>query len=121
MGREGGGDSIMVCSSIALLQQRFKQLEKDREKREEKELMKVLSESESANRRYDPKGLLYRQQQSRQDSSLLSLGLSLYDRRTLAIPTPSSTTTTSLWGANDTPTTSNKFETYDHVDTSLHL
>ncbi|KAH1130894.1 hypothetical protein J1N35_002272 [Gossypium stocksii] len=118
MGRQGGGDSIIVSSSIALLQQRFKQLQKDREKREEKELMKLLSESESASTRYQPNGLLYRQQQTRQDSSLLSLGLSLYGRRTMAIPTSSSTTTTR---ANDTSSTSKTFEIYDHVDTSLHL
>ncbi|KAK5818096.1 hypothetical protein PVK06_023027 [Gossypium arboreum] len=118
MGRQGGGDCIMVSSSIALLQQRFKQLQKDREKREEKELMKLLSESESASTRYQLNGLLYRQQQTRQDSSLLSLRLSLYGRRTMAIPTSSSTTTTR---ANDTSSTSKTFEIYDHVDTSLHL
>lgn len=39
-------DSTMVSPSIALLQQRFKHLEKVKERREEKELLKLFSETE---------------------------------------------------------------------------
>ncbi|KAE8679692.1 hypothetical protein F3Y22_tig00111398pilonHSYRG00343 [Hibiscus syriacus] len=118
MGRQGG-DPTVVSSSIALLQERFRQLQKNREKREGKELLKLLSESDM---RFEPnrsaaENLPYRQQ-PHQDSSL-SLGLSSHGRRTdfraMAIPASS----TSLW-PHETSSTSNKFETCD-VDTSLHL
>lgn len=39
-------DAAMVSPSIALLQERFKHLEKVKEKREEKELLKLFSETE---------------------------------------------------------------------------
>ncbi|KAK8521683.1 hypothetical protein V6N12_066273 [Hibiscus sabdariffa] len=86
MGRQGG-DPTVVSSSIALLQERFRQLQKDREKREERELLKLLSESDlvGSNMRYGPNrsagaNLPYKQQ-PHQDSSL-SLGLSSHGRRT---------------------------------------
>ncbi|THG22517.1 hypothetical protein TEA_025050 [Camellia sinensis var. sinensis] len=44
MGRHGN-DPTMVGSSIALLQERFKQLQRVREKREQQELLKLFSES----------------------------------------------------------------------------
>ncbi|GMI85655.1 hypothetical protein HRI_002234800 [Hibiscus trionum] len=105
MGRQGG-DPTVVSSSIALLQQRFRQLQKDREKREEKELLRLLSESDLVG------------PNMHQDSSL-SLGLSSHGRRTdfRAMAIPASSTS---YLPNQTSPTSNKFETSD-VDTSLHL
>ncbi|CAN1121114.1 hypothetical protein LINPERPRIM_LOCUS1988 [Linum perenne] len=45
MGRHVGDSSTMVNSSIALLQERFKELQRVKEKRQEKELLKLFSES----------------------------------------------------------------------------
>ncbi|KAK8650827.1 hypothetical protein V6N13_140450 [Hibiscus sabdariffa] len=88
MGRQGG-DPTVVTSSIALLQERFRQLQKDREKREERELLKLLSESDlvGPNMRYGPNRLaganLPYKQQPHQESSL-SLGLSSHGRRPIS-------------------------------------
>ncbi|KAK8541648.1 hypothetical protein V6N13_137757 [Hibiscus sabdariffa] len=122
MGRQGG-DPTVVSSSIALLQERFRQLQKDREKREEKELLKLLSEPDRVglNMRYETKrvseNVSYRQQ-LHQDS-LLSLGLSSHCRRTDSRAMSILASPTSLW-PNDTSSTSKKSEICD-VDTSLHL
>ena len=126
MGRQGG-DPTVVSSSIALLQERFRQLQKVREKREEKELLKLFSESDRASptMRYEPNRLSFQSEvilpyrQLHQDS--LSLGLNSQSRQTdyrdMAIPA-----STSLWPNNSeaTSSTSNFFENSD-VDTSLHL
>ncbi|XWS75869.1 hypothetical protein CRYUN_Cryun01aG0128900 [Craigia yunnanensis] len=87
MGRQGG-DPTVVSSSIALLQQRFRQLQKVREKREEKELLKLFSESERASptMRYKPNRLSFQPEvilpyrQLHQYS--LSLGLNSHSRQT---------------------------------------
>ncbi|CAL1382338.1 unnamed protein product [Linum trigynum] len=49
MGRQIGDSSTMVNSSIALLQERFKELQRVKEKRQEKELLKLFSESSERN------------------------------------------------------------------------
>ncbi|OMP05866.1 hypothetical protein COLO4_08493 [Corchorus olitorius] len=138
MGRQGGtGDHpTMVSSSIALLQERFRQLQKVRERREEKELLKLFSESErvvvssssTPTMRYDQPNrlpfqsdqLIQPYRQPLQDS--LSLGLNSSqswqtDYRAMAIPD-----STSLWPntAATSSTTSKNFD-YSDVDTSLHL
>ncbi|XVF21125.1 hypothetical protein REPUB_Repub12eG0063700 [Reevesia pubescens] len=125
MGRQGG-DPTMVSSSIALLQERFRQLQKVREKREEKELLKLFAESERARptMRYEPNRLSFQPEmiqpyrQPPQDS--LSLGLNSQRRqidfRAVAIPA-----STCLWPNVVAPSsTSKSFENFD-VDTSLHL
>ncbi|EOX93459.1 hypothetical protein QQP08_001727 [Theobroma cacao] len=125
MGRQGG-DPTMVSSSIALLQERFRQLQKVREKREEKELLKLFAESErlSPTMRYEPNRLSFQPEvilpyrQPPQDS--LSLGLNPQSRQTdfraMGIPaSPSS------WpNSAATSSRSKNFENSD-VDTSLHL
>uniref|UniRef100_A0A1D1Y2Y3 SPBc2 prophage-derived uncharacterized protein yotK n=1 Tax=Anthurium amnicola TaxID=1678845 RepID=A0A1D1Y2Y3_9ARAE len=45
MRREGASDPAAVHSSIALLQERFRQLQRVREMREERELLRACSES----------------------------------------------------------------------------
>ncbi|KAE8701354.1 chlorophyll a/b-binding family protein [Hibiscus syriacus] len=124
-----GGDPTMVSSSIALLQERFRQLQKVREKREEKELLKLFSEPDRAAdsiKRCEPNGLLWTFQpevafpsrQPQQDS--LPLGLNSMSRQTdfRAMGIPAST---SLWpNAAATSSTSKYYENSD-VDTSLHL
>lgn len=46
-------------SSIALLQERFRQLQKAKEMREEKELMRLHSESGTGRRSYEPPQVIY--------------------------------------------------------------
>ncbi|KAE8703931.1 chlorophyll a/b-binding family protein [Hibiscus syriacus] len=123
-----GGDPTMVSSSIALLQERFRQLQKVREKREEKELLKLFSEPDRAKsiKRCEPNGLLSTfepevalpSRQPQQDS--LALGLNSLSRQTdfRAMGIPAST---SLWrNTAATSSTSTYYENSD-VDTSLHL
>ncbi|KAF3443285.1 hypothetical protein FNV43_RR12967 [Rhamnella rubrinervis] len=88
MGRQNG-DSAMASSSIALLQERFRKLQKVKERREEKELLKLLSETErvsSSTRHLDPTKLCsqpmmhqlpHRQKTPPQDHQSLYLGLDL--------------------------------------------
>lgn len=42
-------DEKMICSSIVMLQERFKQLEKVKEMREERELLKLISSTNNSN------------------------------------------------------------------------
>lgn len=49
MGRENHDPTIVVHSSIALLQERFRQLERVKEMREERELKKMLNEPKQFN------------------------------------------------------------------------
>ncbi|KAK8654028.1 hypothetical protein V6N13_128008 [Hibiscus sabdariffa] len=123
-----GGDPTMVTSSIALLQERFRQLQKVREKREEKEFLKLFSEPDRAEsiKRYEPNGFLstfepevalpYRQPQ--QDS--LALGLNSLSRQTdfrgMVIPA-----STSLWPNSAATSSTSKYYENSEVDTSLHL
>ncbi|KAE8664824.1 hypothetical protein F3Y22_tig00112738pilonHSYRG00557 [Hibiscus syriacus] len=116
MGRQGGGDPTVVSSSIVLLQERFRQLQKDRERREGKELLKLLSESDM---RFEPNGSAEAARQKPHQDSSLSLGLSSHGRRTNFRAVEIQASSTSLW-PNETSSTSKKFETCD-VDTSLHL
>ncbi|PON43278.1 hypothetical protein PanWU01x14_274760 [Parasponia andersonii] len=54
-------DGTSHHSSIALLQERFRQLQRAKEMREEKELLRLLSESERSNpaKRYEPTGFFF--------------------------------------------------------------
>ncbi|KAJ9686872.1 hypothetical protein PVL29_015642 [Vitis rotundifolia] len=131
MGRQGS-DPTMVSSSIALLQERFRQLQRVKERREEKELLKLFSESE----RIAPAMLLdsgkllsgqpetirpYRQPLNQ---DFLSLGpnsnqkVKCADSRPIKKTTPRSS---SLWPVEPNfVSPSNSFDSSD-VDTSLHL
>lgn len=120
MGRQGG-DPTMVTSSIALLQERFRQLQKNRERREEKELLKLFSESGNPTM---PNRLnlqpAYRQ--PHQDSAF-SLGLnSVQSWQTDFGATENPAASTSLRPNNSSTSaaTSRNFGNSD-VDTSLHL
>ncbi|KAK6919230.1 hypothetical protein RJ641_015134 [Dillenia turbinata] len=61
MGRQNG-DPTVITSSIALLQERFRQLERARERREEKEFLKLFSDSDVSEpiSRFDPAKLSQR-------------------------------------------------------------
>ncbi|CAI8590539.1 unnamed protein product [Vicia faba] len=109
MGRENH-DPTIVHSSIALLQERFRQLERVKEMREERELKRMLNE---------PKQQTYDQSTTRLSSS----------NHELIIPSRSSPphVSLSLW-----PTTSSQANSWKNgydcdsssvsgVDTSLHL
>ncbi|KAL9316807.1 hypothetical protein ACSQ67_017808 [Phaseolus vulgaris] len=123
MGRQGNDPTASVNSSIALLQERFRQLEKVKERREGKQLLQLLSsQSTSSSIMHNPSSQNSQQQQHHprmvpppHDS--LSLGLNFtqgYHNTMNVKPHPSS----SLW-PQGAPTSTN-FDTSD-VDTSLHL
>ncbi|PRQ52543.1 hypothetical protein RchiOBHm_Chr2g0156651 [Rosa chinensis] len=126
MGRHSS-DPIMVSSSIALLQERFRQLQKVKERREEQQLLQFLSETERvapSTRHFEPARpsfqsdmvLPLRPCTPAADSSL-SLGLNLQPKQVdycvmkTAHPFSTSSTTTSA---------SRKYDNSE-LDTSLHL
>ncbi|ESR60994.1 hypothetical protein KPL70_003973 [Citrus sinensis] len=128
MGRQSG-DSTAVSSSIALLQERFRQLEREREKREEKDLLKLFSDSDQAAlaMRFDrnkpsfpQETILPHSHRPALEDHSLSLGLSSQGKHAdfQATTSPASA---SLWpNGAATPSTSRNFDHSD-VDTSLHL
>ncbi|KAJ1410878.1 hypothetical protein SESBI_21687 [Sesbania bispinosa] len=125
MGRQDD-DPTMVNSSIALLQERFRQLEKVKERREGKEFLRLLSSESTSSSMHSPTShnslqprLVVPQHRPTLHDSL-SLGLNLTSKQgdhhntmKLKSPPPSN-----LWphGAS----TSTNFDSSD-VDTSLHL
>ncbi|XP_061361133.1 uncharacterized protein LOC133305041 [Gastrolobium bilobum] len=118
MGRQDN-DPTMVNSSIALLQERFRQLEKVKERREGKELLNLLSSENQRNTSSSMNSLQPRlvvpHRPTLHDS--LSLGLNLTskqgDHNNMKSP-PS----LNLWSQG--ASTSRNFDSSD-VDTSLHL
>ncbi|KAJ9169947.1 hypothetical protein P3X46_018088 [Hevea brasiliensis] len=125
MGRQNG-DATVASSSIALLQERFRKLQRIREKRQEKELLKLFSESERsaapAGMHFDPSKMTFHQPEMilpnrappLQDSHLsLRLNSQSSNNHADIIKTP-----TSLWP--NAGSSSRSFENSD-VDTSLHL
>ncbi|XP_057440912.1 uncharacterized protein LOC130732918 [Lotus japonicus] len=128
MGRQDD-DPTMVNSSIALLQERFRQLEKVKQKREGKELVRLLSSSESqrntSSSMYNPASQQSMGVRLPPHRSIihdpLSLGLNLATKQgdhdhnnTMKSPQSSN-----LWSKG--ASTSRKFDNYSDVDTSLHL
>ncbi|KAI3695378.1 hypothetical protein L1987_78375 [Smallanthus sonchifolius] len=116
-GGSGGGGG----SSIALLQERFRQLQRMREKRQEIELLKLFPEPEtmsqtSQTNRYEPlvRSLVHpdmmKKRTSFQDSA--SLGLNLYTKQAEPKKPAKTTQLMDFWQVD-----SKKHE----VDTSLHL
>lgn len=137
-------DPTMVNSSIALLQERFRQLEKVKERREGKELLKLFSSSDttSHNMTNSSSANLHFQSSSPSSPKLvipthhthkpnlhdsLSLGLNMANKlqgddqygHSTAKTHPSNS---SLWSdhAASTSSMARNFE-YSDVDTSLHL
>lgn len=131
MGRQANDPTTTVNSSIALLQERFRQLEKVKERREGKQLLKLLSsENTSSSIMQNPSSQNSQQHQQQQQSRMvpplhrpilhdsLSLGLNFStqgDHNTMNMKPPPSS---NLW-PQGSPTSRN-FDTSD-VDTSLHL
>ncbi|CAI0433009.1 unnamed protein product [Linum tenue] len=138
MGRQIGDSSTMVNSSIALLQERFKELQRVKEKRQEKELLKLFSESSERNTTPStPSGSSSPSSSSSSrplapafsnrrptasppaaPPSLLSLGLhSSYDHQSLR------NNQASFWSGGTSSSSSQRSTAFEHsdVDTSLHL
>ncbi|KAI3712172.1 hypothetical protein L1987_70721 [Smallanthus sonchifolius] len=125
----GGGAS---SSSIALLQERFRQLEKMRERREEMELLKLVSRSETMSQtRYcdRPRNLLAHREMIHDEPTMttgssfqdsLSLGLDLYGKRTEHQPSKTAQFRDFLSMDSVTVSTSRTRDKHD-VDTTLHL
>ncbi|CAN4114633.1 unnamed protein product [Withania somnifera] len=114
---------MAICSSIALLQERFKQLERVREMRQEKDLLKMVTHS------YDQPSITM--QMYNVDHQPLNNSNKLFSPQ---IPESSSQLSLSLWPeihsrtldksgvSNTTNLTKIKFDgSHSEVDTSLHL
>uniref|UniRef100_A0A7N2M9I5 Uncharacterized protein n=2 Tax=Quercus lobata TaxID=97700 RepID=A0A7N2M9I5_QUELO len=119
-------DATMVSSSIALLQERFRQLEKVKERREEKELLNLFAETERImpTTHFEPSKLSFQPQMTTpnrstlRDSPSLELNLQTKQADVQAMKRP---TLTDLWpNGAAMASTSRSFENSD-VDTSLHL
>ncbi|KAM3697024.1 hypothetical protein ACB098_06G083000 [Castanea mollissima] len=121
-------DPTMVSSSIALLQERFRQLEKVKERREEKELLNLFAETERImpTTHFEPSKLFFQIQpqmttpnrSTLRDSPSLELNLQTKQADVQAMKRP---TLTDLWPNGAVmASTSRIFENSD-VDTSLHL
>lgn len=133
MGRQGS-DPTMVSSSIALLQERFRQLQRVKEKREERKLLKLYSEPETmAPAMLLEPGKLWSSQPEtvgpcRQPLNLnqdfLSLGpnsnqnIKYTDSRPIRKATPWSS---SLWPVESNFVSTSSSSDSSDVDTSLHL
>ncbi|KAJ7960265.1 SPBc2 prophage-derived uncharacterized protein yotK [Quillaja saponaria] len=111
MGREDTIDPTMVSSSIALLQERFRQLQRVKEKREEKQLLELFSTQSSL----QPKMNVSSHRPALYDP--LTVGINSPGKQAdfRAVKTPSSS---NLW--QNTERTSSMPRNSD-VDTSLHL
>ncbi|KAD6794400.1 hypothetical protein R6Q59_028637 [Mikania micrantha] len=138
MGQQHGHDSMEVAavghgasSSIALLQERFRQLQKMRERREEMNLLKLFSESETTSQiKYCERSVVHPEmihrkppamttKSSSQDS--IPLGLDLYGKK--REHHPSKTPPFRDFWSMDSVTVSSTSRAHDKpdVDTSLHL
>lgn len=123
-----GCDSTSHHSSIALLQERFRQLQRAKEMREEKELLRLLSESERTNsaKRYEPTGFFFHSESllphrpPHQSSIYLQPNLQSKHGNLQA-----NETTTSIFGNISSTGAAMNNRTYNlddsDVDTSLHL
>lgn len=124
VGSGGGGDRGTSSSSIALLQERFRQLQKMRERREEMKLLKLFTESEAASptKCYEPEVMYHKPgvtaRPSFQDS--LTLGLDLYGKKTEHQPgkTPPFR---DFWSMDSVTVSTSRAHDKPDVDTSLHL
>lgn len=113
MGRHSN-EPTMVGTSIALLQERFRRLQKDKQRREKKELLNLLSDSNRVDGSSTSRDL---------DSDSLSLGLNLQNageqvhiHEARLMPG-----VTKFWPGNSvTTSTLRSFDSPD-VDTTLHL
>ncbi|KAI3525312.1 hypothetical protein L1887_04006 [Cichorium endivia] len=119
-GGGGGGSS----SSIALLQERFRQLERMREKREEMELLKSFSGTDTVRRtkNYERPGNLVHPEMAARSSfqESLSLGLDLYGKKKEYQPlkTPPYR---DFWSMDLVTVSTSRTHEKPDVDTSLHL
>ncbi|KAJ4837231.1 hypothetical protein Tsubulata_027960 [Turnera subulata] len=124
MGRQSC-DPTVIHSSIALLQERFRQLEKAKEMRQQRELLRLLSEAEQvkAATTYKPSRLFFPQEfmlpqgQSPQCSLSLQPNVQTKPRDLQVNETPQ---LENLWLVDTAMRTKIDFDESD-VDTSLHL
>lgn len=134
MGRQNN-DPAIVRSSIALLQERFRQLERVKEMREEREILKMIKESERFTtpkvQYYDPTKLFFHPEYlllpykppPQVSLSLWPNSQTNHDKSCRVAEAP---LLMNLWPTDRTPSvhaSSMNFDDYDHcgVDTSLHL
>ncbi|KAM7275486.1 hypothetical protein ACFE04_017352 [Oxalis oulophora] len=127
MGRQGNDQNptaVKTTTSIALLQERFRKLERVREKREEKELLKQFSES-SVRRMTPPRPIGFefgsQSRSAEPDEDSLSLGLNLQTKH--VVSTRPSKLSPEYWPNGNSFSAAGSSRSYENsdVDTSLHL
>ncbi|XP_030512653.1 uncharacterized protein LOC115726759 [Rhodamnia argentea] len=125
------GDTKMVRSSLALLQERFEELQRAKERREQTEHMRWISEPGHPNRSASPDSSRARfQHQSSHphllprptpEDCFLSLGLNPHSQRNHAkFRTMNTMLSPNAW-PNVASAISSRSPDYSEVDTSLHL
>ncbi|OIT03170.1 hypothetical protein A4A49_11175 [Nicotiana attenuata] len=114
MGKTSSSDQVAVHSSISLLQERFKQLQKVKKKRQEKQLLKMLSiTADDHLQPYNIDKLYFQSEKNKyflpdnniSKVSSSQVSLSLWPETTLVVKSPQLKLDNS----------------YSDVDTSLHL
>ncbi|EEF29345.1 uncharacterized protein LOC112536879 [Ricinus communis] len=124
MGRQNC-DPTSIHSSIALLQERFRQLERAKEMRQQRELLRLFSEAEQVkppkafeqSRPFFHSELVLPLGQPLQDSLYLQPNMQNRHAELQINETPNSV---DLWSKNTVMHITNNFDESD-VDTSLHL
>lgn len=125
------GDTKMVRSSLALLQERFKELQRAKERREQWDHMRWIPEPGQPNHSASPDRARARFQHQTSHPHLplrpapedcfLSLGLNSHSQRNHGkFRTMNTMPSPNIW-PNVTPSTLSKCPDYSDIDTSLHL
>lgn len=118
-------DATMVSPSIALLQERFKHLEKVKERREEKELLKLFSETErvAPTMPFEPSKLSPFPHRSSTLQDSLSLGRfnSQTTKQADHLRAKKMQPLTNLWPNGTATASTSRSSDNSDVDTSLHL
>ncbi|KAG9443478.1 hypothetical protein H6P81_014818 [Aristolochia fimbriata] len=120
MGRQSGADPTALHYSIALLQERFRQLQRVKEMREERELLRVLAQAEQVGPTrceafYHPDLILSCRPHQASLSLRPEVQFNCANFQSNDMPM-----LTSLWPQKSASNTSNTRDDAD-VDTSLHL
>ncbi|KAI3741010.1 hypothetical protein L1987_58674 [Smallanthus sonchifolius] len=121
MVREKTSDEKVICSSIAMLQERFRQLEKVKEMREERELLKLINSSASNNNHHHHHNLYFLGHSDPKELLTLSLSLSLWPNSQQQHHVYSWDINTPSWLPFPLPPPSFTNTTHHDVDTTLHL
>ncbi|KDP39245.1 hypothetical protein JCGZ_01002 [Jatropha curcas] len=124
MGRQNC-DPTVIHSSIALLQERFRQLEKAKEMRQQRELLRLFSEAEQVQsaKDYEPSRPFFHSELTLSPGQPLQGSLYVQpnmENKYTDLPVNETPNLVNLWSKNTVMHNINNFDESD-VDTSLHL